>query len=98
MRTELEGVKKTNTKMHKTIMDNLGLILRLMFLKAQWVGNNLYKKHRTTPFRGVKNMIKDTKILKNIWDKMGQDQPRAYWPYFSSNKLERIWRKHEISE
>ena len=36
--------------------------------------------------------------LKNIWNRMGENTPRGYWPYFYSGKLDRIWKKHEISE
>ena len=79
-------------------MGNLGLILRLMFLKTAYVCNQLYHDYRDVFFRGIRNVFSDTKILKNIWDNMGEKNPRAYWPYFSSHKLERIWRKHEISE
>lgn len=98
LRKEIDGTKKGNPGMHKALMNNLGLILRLIFLKAIWFSNEMYKNHRNTFFRGLKNSFSDTQIMKTIWDRMGENQPRAYWPYFSSGKLERIWRKHEISE
>ena len=39
LRQDLEVSKKGNPAQHKAIMDNLGLILRLMFQKTQYVCN-----------------------------------------------------------
>ena len=60
LRKQLDGTKKGNPRMYKGLMNNLGLILRLIFLKALWVSNDTYRKHRKTFFRGIKNALTDT--------------------------------------
>lgn len=55
-----------------------------MFLKAQYVCNDIYEKHRKSFARSIKNQVIDTRILKNVWNNLKEDYPRGYWPYFYS--------------
>ena len=41
-------------------------------------------EHRETDFRAIKNFLSDDKILKHLWNRLGEDFPRGYWPYFYS--------------
>ena len=74
------------------------MLLRLMFLKAQYECNNLYYN-----FREIKGFIPRScsnlcggkeMVLKNIWNHMGIEVPKGFWNYVYNEKLERIWRKY----
>ena len=60
LRQEMEGAKKSSQPKAIALKSNVGLILRLSFLKALYVGNELYRKQRKTLFRGIQNLGKDT--------------------------------------
>lgn len=61
-------MEKGNKIMYENLNNNLGLILRLMFLKALNVCNDMYLKHRDSRFRVLKNLFFREHPLQTIWN------------------------------
>ena len=40
----------------------------------------------------------DTKILRNVWDRMGVPPVAPYGPYFNASSKECMWRKYQSNE
>ncbi len=92
----LYNVSKNEKKYHEELNNNIGMIFRLMFIKALYICNDMFFKHRQN--RGlvpkmVANFFIDKKRLKNIWDYLNIDNPTGFWEYIKTKKTERIWRK-----
>ncbi len=77
-------MEKDNKINFRNINNSIGLFLRLMFLKSLNVCNNIYLKHRKKKFRRVRNLFFRKHPLQTIWNQMGEDAPRGYFPYFYS--------------
>lgn len=86
--------KQQASEVTNVFKKNIGLLLRLLFLKSLNVANDLYFHHRKSICRSFENLYKGDMILKNLWNRLGENYPRGYWPYFYSEKLERMWRKY----
>lgn len=80
-------MEKGNKINFKNLNNNIGLFLRLMFLKALNVCNNIYLKYRHKSFRKIRNLFFRKHPLQTIWNQMGEDVPRGYYPYFYSERL-----------
>jgi hypothetical protein len=80
---------------------NIGMILRLMFLKALHMCNDMFYNHREARSiipRGLSNLWTDKNKLRNIWNHMGIDSPSGFCTYRRTKNNERLWRKFEINE
>jgi hypothetical protein len=72
-----------------------------MMLKALDMCNDLHYNQREVRGimpRGFYNLFKSRKVFKNIWDDLGVDVPKGFWPYIKIHKLERMWKKYEVNE
>lgn len=64
-------MEKQNKFNLEAINKNIGLILRLMFLKALNFCNDMYTKHRKARFKTIKNLFLRKHPLQTIWNQMG---------------------------
>lgn len=83
------------------VNNNIGMILRLMFVKSLHTCNSLFREFRAT--KGVlppvlENFLVSPCKLKTIWNYMNVENPTGFWSYVKTKKYERIWRKFEINE
>ena len=81
----LYGVSKKNKSYYFELEGNVGMLLRLMFLKALSVCNDMYYEHREVRSavpRVISNLWTDKHKLKNIWDLMEIDKPSGFYTYY----------------
>ena len=80
---------------------NIGMILRLMFLRALNICNELYFNYRETRSiipRTLSNLWTTKTKLRNIWHYMGIESPSGFSTYRRTKSNEKLWRKFEINE
>ena len=76
------------------------MILRLMFLKALYVCNDLFYNKREVNSsipRIVGNFFETKFKLKTIWTHLGIKSPSGFHSYVRKEVNEKMWRKFEIN-
>jgi len=86
----LYSVSKKHKGYYCELDGNVGLILRLMFLKALSMCNNMYYEHREERSvipRFISNFWTDKLKLKCIWSHLEIDNPSGFSTYYKTEKM-----------
>lgn len=100
----LYSVNRSEKAYYIELEGNIGMLLRLMFLKALHMCNEMYYEHRE--MRSLMPRILDNFLfttdretkLRTIWYYINIPNPSGFCQYYKIDKLERLWRKFEINE
>ena len=98
---DLELKDKKYVEYHKELDSNIGMILRLMFLKASCTCNELFTNNRKVTGilpRSLMNLWESEFKLKNIWTHLNVKSPSGFHTYVRRPENDKMWRKFEINE